>query len=48
MPSVFRFLAVVGTLGSLVMGGLYVLATRYEPEAQEVIKVVPGVKIRKQ
>lgn len=48
MPSLFRFLMVAGVLGSLVCGGLYVLATHYEPQTEEVTKVVPGVKIRKQ
>jgi hypothetical protein len=47
MPSVFRFLVVVGTIGSIVYGGLWVLATRYEPVQQEERKIVPGVKIRK-
>lgn len=45
MPSLFRFLIVVGLIGSVVVGGLYVLSTRYEPEQQEEKKVVPGVKI---
>jgi hypothetical protein len=46
MPSLFRFLAVVGTLAAIVSGGLYVLAVYYEPAPQEVTKAVPGVKIR--
>jgi hypothetical protein len=48
MPSLFRFLLIAGTLGSLVAGGLYVLATHYEPSQQEETKVVPGVKILKE
>lgn len=48
MPSLFRFLFVVGTLGALVFGGLYVLAVYFEPETREVSKPVPGIKIRKQ
>lgn len=48
MPSLFRFLIVVATLGSLVYGGLYVLAVHFEPEQKEVAKPLPGVKIRKQ
>ena len=46
MPSLFRLLLVVATLGALVFGGLYVLATRYEPEQQMISKPVPNVKIR--
>jgi hypothetical protein len=48
MPSLFRFLFIVGFLGACSVGGLYVLATYFEPEPKEVTKPVPGVKIRKQ
>ena len=48
MPSLFRFVFVVAALGGLVMGGLYVLATQFEPEQKEVAKPLPGIKIRKQ
>jgi hypothetical protein len=48
MPSLFRFLFVVGVLAALVLSGLYVLATKYEPEQQTISKSVPGVKIRRQ
>lgn len=47
MPSLFRFLITVGSLVALVSSGLYILASRFEPEPREVVKVVPGVKIRK-
>jgi hypothetical protein len=47
MPSLVRFLVVVGTLTAAVAGGLYVLATQFEPAQQEVTKPVPNVKIRK-
>jgi hypothetical protein len=46
MPSLFRFLFIVGGLAGLVTAGLWVLATKYEPVQQEEVKVVPGVKIR--
>jgi hypothetical protein len=48
MPSLFRFLFVSLSLSGLVLAGLYVLATRFEPEQQTISKPVPGVKIRKQ
>lgn len=48
MPSLIRFLVVVGALTAAVAGGLYVLATQFEPAQQEVTKPVPNVKIRKQ
>ena len=47
MPSLFRFIFVVGSLGAIGFGGLYVLATRYEPEQQIISKPVTGVKIRR-
>lgn len=48
MPSVFRFLFMVATISGLVMGGLYILATQFEPEQREVAKPLHDVKIRKQ
>ena len=47
MPSLVRFLAVVGTIAAVLSGGLYVLATQFEPAQQEVTKPVPNVKIRR-
>lgn len=47
MPSLFRFIFVAGSLGAIAFGGLYVLATRYEPEQQIISKPVTGVKIRR-
>ncbi|HYD15785.1 MAG TPA: hypothetical protein VEA77_05240 [Hyphomicrobium sp.] len=47
MPSLFRFLVSAGSLVALVSGGLYILAHQFEPEPTEVVKVVPGVKIKK-
>ena len=46
MPSLFRFLFIVGTAGAIVTGALYVLATKFEPEPHPVTKPVPGVKVR--
>lgn len=47
MPSLVRFLTLTGTLAGIVLGGLYVLATYYEPETSEVRKAVPSVSIRR-
>ena len=47
MPSLFRFLLVLATLAGLTLTGLYVLATRFEPEQQTISKPVHGVTIRK-
>ena len=46
MPSLFRFLVVLGIAGALVFGGLYVLAVYFEPVPRETSTSVPGVKIR--
>lgn len=46
MPSLFRFLAVVGTIAAVITGTLYILATKFEPETHLVTKPVPGVKVR--
>lgn len=48
MPSLFRLLFIVGIVGGAATAGFYVLATWYEPAQQEEVKVVPGVKIRKE
>ena len=47
MPSLVRFIVVVGALTGMVAGGLYVLATQFEPTQSEVTKPVPNVKIRR-
>ncbi|MGE0025037.1 MAG: hypothetical protein AB7S70_15560 [Hyphomicrobium sp.] len=47
MPSLFRFLITIGSLVALISVGLYILAHQFEPEQHEVVKVVPGVKVRK-
>lgn len=46
MPSLFRFLVVVGTIGAIITGALYILANRFEPATSTVTKPVPGVKVR--
>ncbi len=47
MPSLIRFLTITSLLAGIVLGGLYVLATYYEPETAEVRKSVPSVSIRR-
>lgn len=47
MPSLFRFLLVLGVLSAATYGGLYVLSEFFEPEPREVTQSVPGVKIRR-
>jgi hypothetical protein len=47
MPSLFRFLIVVGLLFSVTAGGLYLVAELFEPVPKEVSQTVHDVKIRK-
>lgn len=48
MPSLIRFLAVIGILAGIVCGGLYVLAVYFEPEQREAVENVGGgVRIKK-
>jgi hypothetical protein len=48
MPSLFRFLFVVGLLSAVTVGGLYLLSEYFEPEPKEVTHTLPGLKIRRQ
>ena len=48
MPSLFRFLWVVGSICAIGYGSLYVLSVYFEPEQKEVRKTLPSVKIRKE
>lgn len=47
MPSLFRFLFVVGTLSALVFAGLYVLATEFEPEQRELIYRLEDIQVER-
>lgn len=48
MPSLIRFLFVLTVLGGIAGGGLYVLATYFEPETKEISKPVRDVKLKAQ
>ena len=47
MPSLFRFLAIVGIICGTVFGGLYLMATLLEPAARDTSTPVPGIKVRR-
>ena len=47
MPSLFRFLFVLGLLAAMTFGGLFVMSEYFEPQSKEVTQPVPGVKIRR-
>lgn len=48
MPTIFRFVVIVGTLLGLGYWGLFFLATHFEPQPREVVEPIGTVKIRKQ
>lgn len=47
MPSLFRFLTVVGIVCGAVFGGLYLMATLLEPPVKDTSTPVPGIKVRR-
>lgn len=47
MPSLFRFLTVVGVLAGLVYGGIYALANFVNPKPREMTINVPPDKFLK-
>lgn len=41
MPSLFRFLTVVAVIGGLAYGGIFALATFFDPPLREITVTVP-------
>ena len=48
MPTLFRFLAVVGIIGGLLYAGMIGLATMSEPQQREITVTVPQDRFYKQ
>ena len=48
MPSLFRFLALIGILCGLLYGGMFALVSLYEPKQREISITVPADKFTKQ
>jgi hypothetical protein len=48
MPTLFRFLAVVGIIGGLIYAGILALATMGEPQPREITVTVPQDRFFKQ
>jgi hypothetical protein len=44
MPTLFRFLMILGTIAGVVAGSLYVLAEYFQPEPKEISKALRNVK----
>ena len=47
MPSLFRFLLIIGVLAGLVYGGMYALATWFEPKPRDITVSVPPDRFMK-
>ena len=45
MPTLFRFLLVVGVLAGIVYGGMWGLATFVEPQQREMTQPIPASKL---
>ena len=48
MPTLFRFLAIIGIIGGLVYAGIIALATMGEPQPREITVTVPQDRFFKQ
>ena len=46
MPTLFRFLMILGVIAGVVTGSLYVLAEYFQPEPKEITKALRNVKGR--
>lgn len=48
MPSLIRFLFVLGVIAGLVSGVLYVLAVYFEPEQKEISKPLRNLELKQE
>ena len=48
MPSLFRFLTLIGVLGGLTYGAMFLLATWFDPKPREITVSIPPDKFAKQ
>jgi hypothetical protein len=47
MPSLIRFFTIVAVIGGLIYGGIFALATFFDPEPREITVTVPPDKFQK-
>lgn len=47
MPSLFRFLLVIGLLAGLIYGGMIALVTFVEPQPREMSQTIPPARLNK-
>jgi hypothetical protein len=45
VPSLIRFIVIIGILAGLVYGGMFALATMVEPEEREMRVKIPSKKL---
>ena len=48
MPSLFRFLAVIGVVAGAIYAGMFALAHFYDPAPREITVSIPPDKLSKQ
>ena len=48
MPSLFRFLAIVGIIAAVIYGGVVALASLVQPQPREITVTIPPDKFFKQ
>ena len=48
MPSLFRFLALIGVVGGLIYGAMFLLATWFDPQPHEITVSIPPDRFAKQ
>ncbi len=47
MPSLFRFLIIIGILGGIVWGGMQALVTFAEPQQRDMSQTLPASKFNR-
>jgi hypothetical protein len=48
MPSLFRFLTVIGAVAGVIYGSMFMLATWFDPKPREITVSIPPDKFAKQ
>jgi hypothetical protein len=48
MPSLFRFLTLIGVLGGIAYGAMFLLATWFDPKPREITVTIPADRFAKQ
>ncbi|HUB64157.1 MAG TPA: histidine kinase [Methylocella sp.] len=47
MPTLIRFLVIIGILAGLAYAGMIALVTFVEPQPREMIQVIPAARLNK-